>query len=189
MRSAIPTDAKGMSPVTEVYLHEQKERMRREIRDRKYSRLESIHQLQCNMHARASAPPPFTSAPPPWTTATPPATSPVVTTAPVINLVSSESDSDFHDAVPASNTPVAVPVARPITTGYTDNPYNPAAPNPPLSQTLRDLFVSVMRNGDHIGLGEPCPHKACPLCTGAPMTQRYQLAKRLAQLDRFLFGV
>ena len=156
------------------------------------------------MCSPASAPPPFTSAPPPWTTATPPhttATPPVnQKSESVINLVSSESDSDCHDTAPASfatastNTqpaPVAqhVPVTSPIT-GYTDSPYNPAAPNPPLPQTLRDVLGLVRRNGDHLGLEEkPCCNKACPMCTGAPMQQRYQVAKRLAQLDRYLFGV
>ena len=195
-------ESDSISPVTEVNLYCQKERMWDEIRDRKYARLDRISSEQ--MAARASAPPP------PFPYAVQPN---YTTTEPVIDLAGSDS-SDCNDAAPASidktnparanatvNTPITtfradtpiacpIPTAVPAYTGYTDSAAANSKPSLPVSKTIIDLINNLQRNGDHLGV-EPncCTNNACQFGTGPLMLQRYELAKRLVQLERHLFGV
>lgn len=200
MQSATDED-ESISPVTEVYLYEQKVKMMKDIRDRKYAKLDTIIQRQ--MSPRASAPRPYV----PHANAT--------TTEAVIDLVSSERDSfEYNDAAPTSidnttparanattNTPITtfradtpiacpIPTAVPAYTGYTDSAAANNKPSLPVSKTIIDLINNLQRNGDHLGVERTCcTNNACQYCTGPLMLQRYELAKRLVQLEMHLFGV
>ena len=178
-----------MSPVTEVYLYEQKELLRRQISGRTDQTILNLFSAD----DRASVPADDET---------------------VISLVgdSDESggDTDACSDVAAAGTPVAMninvsvtngtfakPVAVPVATAVpvpsqTNIPvWNPGA-HPaaePVSATLITLIQGIQSNKTNKVLDPPeCKKAHCPYCTGGLMAQRYMLARRLVQLEEVLFG-
>ena len=176
----------SISPVTEVYLYEQKEHMRNTLARRRDERLSELYA------ANVAAKPQEESSCAP------------------INLVSEESEDsgdttfDYDSLAPdaaaasgscSSNTdaskcvPIATPV--PVATYYAPN-VRPGRSNnsDSVSQTLVALFDRIRQNGDTEPVDfAPCKHDSCPFCTTPLMQQRYELAKRLLQLEKQLYGV
>ena len=178
----------GLSPVTEVYLYEQKELLRRQISGRTDQAILNLF----SSDDRASVPADDET---------------------VISLVgdSDESDGDTDAcSVAAAGTPIAMninvsvtngafakPVAIPVATAVpvpsqTRIPvWNPGA-HPaakPVSQTLITLIQGIQRDKANKVLDPPeCKRANCPYCTGGLMAQRYMLARRLVQLEEVLFG-
>ena len=176
------------SPVTEVYLYEQKELLRRQIAGRTDQAI--LNLFSTDDHASVPA-----------------------DDETVISLVgeSDESggDADVCSDVAAAGMPVAMninvsvsgafakPVAIPVATAVPvpNNTHIPAW-NPgvhpaaePVSATLIKLLQEIQSNKANKVLDPPeCKRANCPYCTGGLMAQRYMLARRLVQLEEVLFG-
>ena len=177
----------SVSPVTEVFLYEQKESIRNAIAWRRNDRLANLSAVN--------------------TTTTPQTTA----AAAPINLVSDESDSgdttfdydtpaptmvaDATTTAPSNHNATAfshVPIATPVATAPAPNSDLRATTitQSVVSATLLELFERLRRNGFTDELeGAPCRAANCPYCSGPLMSQRYELAKRMLQLEKRLFGV